>query len=219
MHYVIRCNKHTFVEVEMRLGINVPDDLIKRLEPMKPFINISKLCRDVITDYVLLLEKAKKQADNEATDKIINTLFEARKPVVVDWELLGLQDATLWASLAGSDDWDLLFEKLDYYEREGKSPFDARMSIPRVKGAKTHYDRLDEYDVDNGWFEQRINDPTNPYIVAQLNYQRGFLSYIIIVRQKVLEQLKAYIKTKEEKMKQLKSELKMHVDIPKTLQE
>jgi hypothetical protein len=203
----------------MRLGINVPDDIIKRLEPMKQYINISKLCRNVIYEYVLLYEKAKKQADNTETNKVVKDLFETRKPVVVDWELLGLQDAKLWQSLATSDDWDSVFELLDYFEREGKSPFDERVTIPRVKGAKTYYDRQYEYDVDKGWFEQRINDLSNPYIVAQLDYQRGFLSYMIIIRQKVTEQQKKYFKTKEEKLKQLKTELKTHIEVPKVLLE
>jgi hypothetical protein len=203
----------------MRLGINVPDDLIKRLEPMKPFVNLSKLCRDVISNYVLLFEKAKQQAGNNVTDKIVHDLFEARKPIVVDWELLGLQDAKQWASLATDDDWDRIFEVLDYFERDGKSPFEERASVPRVQGVATYYDRQYEYDVDDGWFAQRINDQSNPYTVAQLEYQRGFLSYIIIVRQKYLEKQKTYLKTEKAKIERLKSELKSQIDIPKALLE
>jgi hypothetical protein len=201
----------------MRLGINIPNDLIKRLEPLKPFINISQLCRDVILKYVSLYEKAKQQSDNDATDKVVKSLFEANTPIVVDFELDGLQDAKQWETKASPDDWERIFEHLDYYEREGKSPFDQRVSIPRIEGVKTYYDRQYEYDTDDGWFAQRINDPKNPYEVAQLEYQRGFLTYIIIIRQKRNELQKTYLKTKMDQHKRAKSDIKTRVEVPKTL--
>jgi hypothetical protein len=201
----------------MRLGIIVPDDLLKRLEPIKQYINISKICRGIIQDYVSLYEKASQQTNNNELSQRIDKLIKARMPPVVDWELLGLQDAKQWASLATDDDWDRIFEVLDYFERDGKSPFEERASIPRVQGVATYYDRLQEYDVDNGWFEKRINDKQNPYEIAQLEYQRGFLMYIIVVRNKMLEQLKEQMKNKEGEMRKQKSELKNNVIVPKTL--
>lgn len=201
----------------MRLGISVPNDLIKRLEPMKPFINISKLCRDAILENVMLYERAKHRAENNGMGNVAIKLFERGKPIVVDWELLGMQDAKLWASLASNDDWDKLFEILDYFESEGKSPFEARYPIPRVKGAKTYYDRQHENDGDTGWFAQRINDTSNPYMVAQLEYQRGFFMYMIIIRQKIRKLFKAELKAQKEANSKLKGDIKAHVDVPKAL--
>lgn len=201
----------------MRIGINIPDDLDRRLGPFKSSINVSQLCKDAISEYVSLRERAQEEAEGDRVDKLASRLFEERKKTRVDWELFGLQDARAWASSASREEWDILLDRIDCREAQGKSPFEAMIRIPRVKGAKDYYDRLDETDVDNGWFEQHINDEANPYVVAQLHYQRGFIAYIMIVRQKLRELLTADLKAQDEQSRQKKSELRSNVEIPKRL--
>ena len=201
----------------MRIGINIPDDLDKRLGPYKSSINISQLCKDAISEYVSLRERAQEQAESDKVDKLASSLFEQKRTIRVDWELFGLKDAKLWASLASRDEWDSLFARIDSFEAQGKSPFDTRIPISRVKGAKNYYDRQYEIDVDNGWFEQHINDKTNPYSLAQSEYQRGFFAYIMIVRQKLREMLTADLKAQDEQSRQMKSELRSNAEIPKRL--
>ncbi|MFC2058305.1 hypothetical protein ACFLTS_01490 [Chloroflexota bacterium] len=200
----------------MRIGINIPNELVKRLGPFKQFVNISQVCRDAIYQYVALQERAQKLADSDGVDKLATELFEEKRTTEVDWELFGLQDAKDWASLATGDDWDRIFYLLDYFEEQGKSPFDhdGRLPIPRLKGVKHYYDRQYEVDVEDGWFQQHMYDEANPYIMAQSEYQRGFLAYIMIIRQKIREKLTADIREQQEKIKQMKSELKSNVEIP-----
>jgi hypothetical protein len=201
----------------MRIGINIPDDLDRRLGPFKSSINVSQLCKDVITEYVSLRERAQEEAESDKVDKLASRLFEERKKTRVDWELFGLEDARAWASSASRDEWDTLLDWIDCREAQGKSPFDARIPIPRVKGVKNYYDRQYEIDIDSGWFELHINDEANPYVVAQSQYQRGFLAYIMIVRQKLREMLTADLKAQDEQSRQMKSELRSNVEIPKRL--
>lgn len=205
----------------MRIGINIPDDLVKRLGPFKSFINISQVCRDALHEYVRLRERAQDQTVSDGADKPASRLSGEKTPVAVDWELFGLHDAKLWSSLASNDEWDLIFDRLDYFEAQGKSPFDSRIPIPRVKGAKNYYDRQYEVDVDKGWFEQQIalDVQSNPYVVAQTEYQRGFYAYIVIIRQKVREMLTANLRAQEENTRQMKSELKSKVEVPKALKD
>jgi len=202
----------------MRIGINIPNDLVRRLGPFKQFVNISQVCRDAIYEYVALQERAQKQAESDEVDKLATRLFDEKKTNTVDWELFGLQDAKEWSSRASKDDWDVLFDRLDYFEEQGISPFDGQIRrIPRVEGVKDYYDRQYEIDVDDGWFAQRIYEEANPYIVAQSEYQSGFLAYIMIIRQKVREKLMADLKAQEEKIRQMKSNLKSNVEIPQVL--
>jgi hypothetical protein len=204
-------------EADMRIGINIPDDLDRRLGPFKSSINVSQLCKDAIAEYVSLRERAQEEAESDKVDKLASRLFEERKKTRVDWELFGLQDARAWASSASGDEWDTLLDRIDCHEAQGKSPFDARIPIPRVKGVKNYYDRQYEIDVDNGWFELHINDEANPYVVAQSQYQRGFLAYVMIVRRKLRERLTADLKAQDEQSRQMKSELRSNVEIPKRL--
>lgn len=200
----------------MRIGIYVPDELDRRLGPFKP-VKISQICQDAISKYVSLQERAQKEAKSDEVEKLASRLFEDNRTTRVDWEWFGLQDAKTWASLASKDEWDSLFDRIDWLEEQGKSPFEAMVRIPRVKGAKDYYDRLDETDVDNGWFEQHSNEEADPYAVAQSEYQRGFLAYIMIVRKKLREMLAADVKAQDEKVGRMKSELKSNVGIPKGL--
>lgn len=203
----------------MRIGVNIPDDLIKRLGPFRSSVNLSQVCRDAIYAYVNLLEKAREQAEGDDVEQLASGMFERKKTVEIDWELFGLEDARAWASLASDDQWDYLFDMLEDCEERGRSPFERRIRIPRVEGVKTYYDREDEIDIDNGWFDQHIDDEPNPLMVAQSLYQRGFLAYIMIVRQKYREMLDADLKAQKEKIRQMKSELKSNVEIPERLKD
>lgn len=201
----------------MRIGIYVPDELVRRLGPFKPSVKISQICQYAISEYVSLLERAQKEAKSDEVEKLASRLFEERRTTKDDWELFGLQDAKTWADLASRDEWDALFERIDWLEERGKSPFEGTMPIPRVKGAKNYYDRQNEVDVDGGWFEQHMNEEANPYIVAQSEYRRGFLAYIMIIRKRLREMLAADLKAQDEKVGQMKSELKSNVEVPKGL--
>ena len=201
----------------MRIGINIPDDLDRRLRPFKSSINVSQVCKAAIDEYVSLCERAQKEADSDEVEKLASRLLEEKRTTRVDWELFGLQDAREWASLASQDELETLFSRIDCFEAQGKSPFNTRIPIPRVKGAKHYYDRQYEIDVDNGWFEQHMNDEVNPYFVAQLEYQRGFFAYIMIIRQKLRELLIADSKAQEDKFRQMKLEIKSNVKTPRRL--
>ena len=42
----------------MRIGINIPNELHRRLEPLKQHINISQICREAIEERIGCYEKA-----------------------------------------------------------------------------------------------------------------------------------------------------------------
>lgn len=162
----------------MRIGINVPDDLLRRLEPLKAVTNISQICRDAIKAHVEAYERAKTRAKQDRINAIAERLGNKLVPQEVDWELLGIEDARLWVQLARLEDFEYLLHRLEVLERQGRSPYEV--PIPRVQGVRFFEERSSEHDE---WFDRRIeaDEESNPYVEAKLTYQRGKLSYILAV--------------------------------------
>lgn len=164
----------------MRVGINIPDDLLKRLEPFKAVTNISKICRVAIKTQVEAYERAMAHAKEDGMSVIAQRLGEELTPPVVDWELLGIEDAQIWVQLAKLEDFECLLSRMEVFDHQGKSLFE--IPIPRVQGDKFFELRINNYDE---WFDKQIeaNPDVNPYVEAKLIYQRGKISYILAVWQ------------------------------------
>jgi hypothetical protein len=203
----------------MRIGVNIPDELLNRIEPLRPFTNVSKICKDAIMKYVETYERAKKQAIENGAQETAERLFQQQKSLIVDWEVLGLEDASSWAQLASIDKWEAMFNILDVFERQGRSPFESQVPIPRVEGVKEYHERSHELDGDNGWFDQQIqmNENVNPYVSSQLDYQKGFISYIMVIRQMIREKAAADLKQRIAELENRKSELRSKIEIPERL--
>ena len=45
----------------MRLGINVPDELLRRVKEIRPRVNVSQVCRQALERYVDIAEQAKRR--------------------------------------------------------------------------------------------------------------------------------------------------------------
>ena len=46
----------------MRVGINVPDELLRRVKEIRPQVNVSQVCRQALERCVEIAEMAKAQA-------------------------------------------------------------------------------------------------------------------------------------------------------------
>ncbi len=105
----------------MRVGINISNELMKRLEPLKPELNISQVCRDALTAKVEQYERMKAGLDDAETKAVVEGLWDREKEllsaIVFDWEMLGYQDAAAWVKAASLENWDdLLVELADCRE-------------------------------------------------------------------------------------------------------
>ena len=54
----------------MRIGINIPNDLHRRLEPLKQYVNVSQICREAIEDRIRCYERALASRSNEDTARL-----------------------------------------------------------------------------------------------------------------------------------------------------
>jgi hypothetical protein len=203
----------------MRIGVNIPDELLKRIEPLRPFTNISKICKEAITKYAESYEKARVHAEENGAQEIAERICEKQKPIIVDWEVLGLEDAKSWAQLASIESWEDIFNRLDVFERQGRSPFESQFPIPKVEGVKEYHEHSHELDGDNGWFDQQIqlNENVNPYVSSRLDYQKGFISYIMVIRQMIREKASQDLKKRVSELENRKSELRTKIEIPEQM--
>ncbi len=198
----------------MRIGINIPDDLLKRLEPLKTVTNVSQICREAITMHVEAYERALIRAKEDGMNEIAAKLGNMIVPQEVDWELLGIEDAKMWVQLAKLGDFEYLLHRLDVLERQGRSPY--QVPIPDVQGVKFFENHLSDYDE---WFEKLIaaDEQTDHYADAKFKYQRAKLSYILSVWNMAREVANKRFKQESLTRDKAKKEAKSKVEIPEKL--
>lgn len=200
----------------MRIGINVPDELLKKLEPLKTVTNVSQICRDAIKAHVEAYERAKTRAKRDGIDAIAERLGNKLVPQEVDWELLGIEDAKMWVQLAKLEDFEYLSQKLEVLERRGHSPYEV--TFPRVQGVKSFEERFWEHDE---WFVRQIeaDEESDPDVEAKLIYQRGKLSYILAVWEKAKEIAKEKRKIESIARENARREAQNQIKVPDHLLE
>jgi hypothetical protein len=209
--YAIIYIRHTTKEEKVRIGINVPDELLKRIEPLKTVTNVSQICRDAIKTHVETYERAMARAKQDGMEAIAERLGSMLVPQEVDWELLGIEDAKMWVQLAKLEDFENLLHRLEVLKRQGRSPYEV--PIPRVQGVKFFEEQSYEHDE---WFDRQVevNEEKNPYIEAKLEYQRGKLSYILAVWNMAKEIAKEQYKTESITREHARREARNRIKVP-----
>ena len=107
----------------MRIGINLSNDLLKRIEPLKPTINVSQVCLDAIEVYATRYERAQEHVDADGTWSAADHFGEQEKGEVVDWDELGYQDARDWVRAATLKDIKYLFHNIEVSRRLNRTGF------------------------------------------------------------------------------------------------
>ena len=165
----------------MRLGINIPSDLYKRMTPLKGSVNVSQICRLAIEAQVEAYERAGvmvEQADD--VEDLVDRLTKTE--IVVDWVGIGLSDGKAWIEAAQLEDVEHLVHVMEVIEKQGRPPTDV--PPPGVPGVKDYSQHTSEH---REWFMQQsdMSGGTNPYIEAERDYMRGWLAYVNVVREKI----------------------------------
>ena len=134
----------------MRIGINISKELHKRLEPLKPELNISQVCREALEAKAANHERMRANLDDPAVQQAMARVWEQEKEfralIEMDWEQLGYEDAVAWVQAASWDNWQDLRKRLEGLRRQGRP--DSTPIPPRLPGVKDFDDRLGEYP---GW--------------------------------------------------------------------
>ncbi|MFC1917923.1 hypothetical protein ACFLXH_04645 [Chloroflexota bacterium] len=162
----------------MRIGINVPNDLLKRMKPFKQMINISQVCRDAIEYWVNTYERASEKAKQDGMEEVAAVLSREWEPIEVDWQTIGHEDARIWAQKATPENFEHFAHNLKVGRSHGRTP--GIWMAPHLPGTKTYGERQAEHE---DWFMQQceLDWDTNPYLIAQEEYVRGWTSYLIAI--------------------------------------
>ena len=130
----------------MRLGINIPNDLHRRLAPLKQYVNVSQICREAIDDRIRPYEKALASRSNESVASAIERVWEEersmREIIEVDWGMVGYEDAKRWIETAQLEDWNYLHHCQEVVERQGRPRWD--FPPPDLEGVKTFLEHFVE---------------------------------------------------------------------------
>ena len=115
----------------MRIGINVPDELLQRLAPLKPELNISQVCREALEAKASSYERMRERLGDDAIIEVVNGISEKVSGrehtylsllstiAVDDWEQAGYEDAVAWVQAAEQEHWDALHDHQNFNEKSG----------------------------------------------------------------------------------------------------
>ena len=162
----------------MRLGINIPNSLHKRIRPIKDKINVSQICRDAIERWVNAYESSLDSIEHDDLSGKISQLKSAWKYIDIDWEEIGRQDAKIWTEKATPEDFARFSHNLRVGRGHGRIP--GIWMAGYLPDTPHYYDRQHEHEE---WFIQQedIDPDTNSYMVAHEEYERGWTSYLIAI--------------------------------------
>jgi len=162
----------------MRLGINIPNSLYKRMDPIKQVVNISQICRDAIEEWVNAYERSMEKAKQDGMEEVADELRQTWKPYEVDWQAIGREDARIWAQKAKPEHFEIFAHNLRVGRGHGRTP--GIWMAPILPDTPFYGERQGEH---KEWFIQQseLNLETNPYLRAQEEYERGWTSYLIAI--------------------------------------
>ena len=194
----------------MRIGVNIPDDLLKRIEPLKPALNVSRICREAIKAYADSCEAWARVTEEDQREAEAQRLFLQDHLIEIDWEAIGWEDAEAWVASADLEDFEDAFHNFKIAQSKGADwkPWEWPGRRGQLTGLKNYTTRGGEH---GEWFQQQceLHPETNPFIETEKPYTRGWLAYAGVVWgkiQKLREERNRAWKEAEEQARQSRPE-------------
>ena len=174
----------------MRIGVNVPNELMKRVKKISPAVNVSQVCREALEERVRVGERAISQVEVDVVDKQVVRLAEALGNSLIepDWETYALEDAREWVKKVTPEIWDRCIYQYDHLVRSGRRAEQMVDIWSQQCGTRGYRKRM--YD-NNDWFDEQceIDDTGEAILNAHKKsleeYASTWLSYVLEVRRKL----------------------------------
>ncbi len=175
----------------MRIGINVPDDLLDRVKEVLPAGKVSQFFREALQDRIQEEQRIKERVRSDDIEAEIARLArETALPPEPDWVGLALDNAANWVRNVTPEDWDDFVETVDDLRRKG---MDEGLYVgvwTTMYGDKGLMDHLGDYS-------KQLMSAARPSVIARLapnagergqqEYTRAWLGYMYEVR-RLIEQ-------------------------------
>ena len=105
----------------MRIGINVPNDLLQQVKQINPPVNVSDVCRKALQQQVDDAQRvAARIRDDGVGTKVSQLSRQTGLPPDPDWVGLALDNAVNWVRNVTPEDWDDFVEDVDGLRGEEK---------------------------------------------------------------------------------------------------
>ncbi len=177
----------------MRIGINVPDKVVKLIKKLDPEANISQICREALTSYTAALERARTEITDEDMDDIIEHLEQSapHPQIEPDWADYAWQDAQDWINTITPHDWHYFLYRYDHYKEKTRELYlHARFyGLRSPREVKNFNDRFMENE--NWFWGQAViggdSARQKAFEKAENDYIRTWLAYVNEVRRKCLQ--------------------------------
>ena len=169
----------------MRLGINVPNELLERVKAIRPEVNVSQICRDALAEHVRQTERVRAQVSADGMrEHALRFASEDKAPMIEpDWAGMAQEDVRDWIYWIDAEEWE---EFWDYWY-DSINPNDNRDLTWLVggRGANPNGKRLvDRMRENEDWIMRHeansISDTCNK---AESEYVSAWITYAIEVRQ------------------------------------
>ena len=182
----------------MRIGINVPNDLLNRVKSLQPEVNVSQVCREALENHATGLQRVEDWISYDGEiDEEVSRLAEDYEQwgVEPDWTRLGWDDAREWLKGVTSERWTHFLREWEFLESRGGKPDSSRCHIySNGAGVKNYSGRLLE---NQDWFNARYfyaslrGHGFKDYEESREAYEAAWLSYVREVRRQYLADIDA----------------------------
>ena len=176
----------------MRLGINVPNELLKRVKEIRPQVNVSKVCREALEHRVEIAERAKAQAIDDGLDEPVARLaqFAEAPPIEPDWVAYALDDARNWTQSVTPEDWKMFIYQSDFRRAKGWEEADMVDHWSGSGDDRGLTYRLYVMGESKEWFEHQFEEQFESggpdlHEKAREEYSRAWLGYVHEARRKL----------------------------------
>ena len=195
----------------MRIGINVPDELLQKVKGTQPPVNVSQVCRDALERYVEVSDRARAQTVADGVDEhVIRLAKSVQTPMIEpDWEACALDDARDWVRATNPESWPQFMHQCEVLRRQKRDEAEMVDIWSQGGGCKGLLLLLDEH---SEWFEGQFelqfesDVVVDPYDKAREEYSRAWLGYVYEVRRKLEDHYRAeYQKVMAERAEERRS--------------
>ena len=174
----------------MRIGINVPNDLIKQVKAIDPDVNVSHICREALKSYVTNAGRVAERVVGDGMEDHALRLAQAYEyPIVApDWVGYALDDARDWVSMVEPKEWERFFSIYDHCKARGDELTYLYGHIEPTRDGRCFFSRMQE---NMEWYEWEYdNGNEDAWGDARDEYGRTWLGYVEQVRQKQLQHIR-----------------------------
>ncbi len=170
----------------MRIGINVPNELLRQVKAIRPEVNVSQVCRDALEERAKVAQRSTQQACADGMDAVAARL-DPEPPLEPDWEAYAMEDAREWMNAHTPDTWKRFMYEADYLRKQGRDEAEMVNSwsgntAGRNKGLGARLWEHQDWFIAQLEIEEITGMPTNARKRATEAYSRAWLGYANAVR-------------------------------------